>query len=278
MSSNGLRAEILPDVGGHPDRLVPLEAVHNFRDLGGYPTVDGRVTRWRTLFRADGLHRLAGADLEIIRSLGLRTVIDLRMDAELEERGRFPEAEHPVDFHHLTVLDTTWAEMDRPEFDDDADFLHWAYHRMLVGGGPNFGAAINVLAQDGALPAVFHCAAGKDRTGITAMLVLGLLGVPKEYIVADYALTEAGMDRMRVWAEREFPELAGQIADVPSAFFAALPAAMTRLIDDLVAEHGSIRSFVRTLGVLDSSLVALDAALLETPPESGRRARSHDGR
>jgi protein-tyrosine phosphatase len=263
MSSNGLRAEILPDVGAHPDRLVPLAAVHNFRDLGGYPTADGRVTRWRTLFRADGLYRLAGEDLEVIRRLGLKTVVDLRMPAELEERGTFPVDLHPVDFHHLTVLDTTWAEMDRPEFDDDADFLHWAYHRMLVGGGANFAAAINVLAGDGALPAVFHCAAGKDRTGITAMLVLGSLGVPKDYIAADYALTEAGMERMRAWAEREFPELAGQAADVPSAFFAALPEAMTRLIDDLVAEHGSIRAYVRSLGVSEDALVALEAALLE---------------
>jgi protein-tyrosine phosphatase len=265
MSTHGLRDGILPDVGAHPDRLIPLQAVHNFRDLGGYPTTDGRVTRWRTLYRADGLHRLAGADLDVIRTLGLRTVIDLRMDTELAERGRFPEADHPIDFHHLTVLDTTWAEMDRPEFDEDADFLHWAYHRMLIGGGPNFGAAINVLAGAEALPAVFHCAAGKDRTGIMAMLVLGSLGVPKDYIAADYALTAAGMERMRIWAAREFPDLATQAADVPSAFFAALPEAMSRLIDDLCAAHGSVRAFVRTLGVSEASLEALDAALLTTP-------------
>jgi protein-tyrosine phosphatase len=265
MSTDELRGEALPDVGAHPDRLVALEAVHNFRDLGGYPTADGRVTRWRTLYRADGLHRLAGADLEVIRVLGLRTVIDLRMDTELAERGRFPQDEHPVDYHHLTVLDTTWAEMDRPEFDDDADFLHWAYHHMLVGGAANFGAAIEVLAGEGALPAVFHCAAGKDRTGIMAMLVLGLLGVPRDYIAADYALTAAGMERMRAWAQREQPDFEGQVADVPSAFFAALPEAMLRLVDDLCAEHGSIRQFVRTLGVTDAALVALDAALLTTP-------------
>jgi protein-tyrosine phosphatase len=266
MSSNGLRADVLPDVGSHPDRLVPLEAVHNFRDLGGYPAAGGRVTRWRTLFRADGLHRLAGADLEVIRRLGLKTVIDLRMETEIEERGTFPRAEHPVDYHHLTVMDTTWAEMERPEFDDDVDFLHWAYAQMLLSGGPNFGAAIDVMAAPGALPAVFHCAAGKDRTGITAMLILGALGVAKEYIAADYALTEAGMERMRIWAEREFPELAGQAADVPSAFFAALPDAMLRLIEDLEAEHGSIRAYVRTLGVSEDTLAALDAALLDDAP------------
>ena len=73
-----------------PDRLLALEAVHNFRDLGGYATTDGRVTRWHTLFRADGLHRLSPADVESLRTLGLRTVIDLRTDRELAERGRFP--------------------------------------------------------------------------------------------------------------------------------------------------------------------------------------------
>src|SRR6478752_9516872 len=79
--------DALPDVGGHPDRLVVLEAVHNFRDLGGYPTADGRVTRWRTLYRADGLHRLTPGDVELLRPLGLRTVLDLRTDRELEQRG-----------------------------------------------------------------------------------------------------------------------------------------------------------------------------------------------
>ena len=61
----------LPDVGADPRRLIVLDAVHNFRDMGGYPTDDGRTTRWRTLFRADGLYRLAGADLEVVRELGL---------------------------------------------------------------------------------------------------------------------------------------------------------------------------------------------------------------
>ena len=108
----------LPDVGADPRRLIVLDAVHNFRDMGGYPTDDGRTTRWRTLFRADGLYRLAGADLEVVRELGLRTVIDLRSDAELQERGTFPHAQHPVAFHHVPVIDSTWQHLDRPDADD----------------------------------------------------------------------------------------------------------------------------------------------------------------
>ena len=80
----------------------------------------------------------------------------------------------------------------RREFDDDGDFLHWAYSDMLATGGADVRRAIDVLAAPGALPAVFHCAAGKDRTGLLAVLVLGPLGVPHDDIVADYALDAPG--------------------------------------------------------------------------------------
>ena len=261
-----MTADALPDVGAHPDRLVVLEAVHNFRDLGGYPTTDGRSTRWRALYRADGLHRLAGADLEVIRELGLRTVIDLRRPDEISERGTFPLDDHPVDYHNLSVLDVMWMEMERPEFDDDADFLHWAYQDMLATGGPTFAGAIDVLAAPDALPAVFHCAAGKDRTGLLAMLVLGALGVPHEYITADYALTAARMAHARAWYSEHFPDQVALAADVPSAFLAALPAAMARLIDDLCVEHGSLRAYVQSLGVSDETLVRLATGLLDGSP------------
>jgi protein-tyrosine phosphatase len=258
-----IHAHALPDVGGHPDRLVALEAVHNFRDLGGYPTADGRVTRWRHLYRADGLHRLAGRDLDVIRGLGLRTVIDLRRPEEIDERGAFPVHDHPVQLHHLSVLDVRWADKEPPSFDDDADFLHWAYLDMLASGGANFAAAIELLAVPDALPAVFHCAAGKDRTGLLAMLVLGALGVTHEYITADYALTAEGMARMFAWYEREQPDQFALREDVPSAFLLALPAAMARVVDDLCAEHGSLRGYVGSLGVSAATLDRLERELLD---------------
>src|SRR3954451_1702516 len=93
-------------------RHVALESAFNFRDLGGYPAGEGRRTRWRTLFRSDGLHRLTPADVEILRGLGLRTVIDLRTGDELEERGRFPVDAHPVGYHHLSLMDVIWDRAD----------------------------------------------------------------------------------------------------------------------------------------------------------------------
>jgi len=255
-------APSLPDVGSEPRRLIALEAVHNFRDMGGYPAADGHKTRWRTLFRADGLYRLAGNDLETVRKLGLRTVIDLRSHAELADRGTFPRDLHPVDFHHVPIIDSTWQNLGRADADNPVAFLEWAYNDMLREGPERFAQAIEQLGQANSFPAVFHCAAGKDRTGVLAMLLLGSLGVPHKYIVADYALTTGGIQRMRAWAQREAPELWERLADTPSAFLAAVPEAMARVIDS-ICEDGTIRDYTLSLGVTPGALEGLAAQLLE---------------
>ncbi len=247
-----------------PRRLIALDAVHNFRDLGGYPTDDGRMTQWGRLYRADGLYRLSGDDLDAVRRLGLRTVIDLRTDEEVDLRGRFPIDYHPVTYHQLSVIDTTWDRLPRHEVTErtPAEFLEWAYLRMLDARAPRFAQAIGHLADAGVLPAVFHCAAGKDRTGVLAMLVLGALGVRHEYIVADYAKTTEATERLRAWTRREHPEAMAGIADTPTAFMASLPEAMAGVLDTICTAHGSVRQYVRHLGVPDHHLHALEHALL----------------
>lgn len=257
-----MTAPLLADLASDPVRLVALEAVHNFRDLGGYATADGRTTLWRTLYRADGLYRLTPADVTALEPLGLRTVIDLRSPPELDERGRFPVDAHPVVFHHLPIVDRTWAHGDAPEYERDEDFLIWAYQDMLTVGAPRFARAFEVLAEPGALPAVFHCAAGKDRTGLLAALLLGSLGVSHDDIVADYALTVEGMARFREWAAREWPEWVERMASMPPAYTAALPDAMRHIIDELCTEHGTIRNYVRSIGVSDVTLDTLESVLL----------------
>jgi protein-tyrosine phosphatase len=258
----------LPDIGGDPRRLIRLDAVHNFRDMGGYPAAGGRSTRWGRLFRADGLFRLTGDDLEKVRDLGLRTVVDLRTFGELEERGTFPRDEHPVDFHHVPIIDSTWSASDHPGSDDaasedPADFLESAYLFMLGDGPDRFANAFTKLCEPEALPAVFHCAAGKDRTGLLAMLLLGSMGVPDEYIVADYALTNEGMERMIEWARREQPEGYARISARPSGFLSAAPEAMLRIVGMLRRQFGTIREYVLELGVPVEALARLEAAFLE---------------
>ena len=242
-------------------RVVPLFAVHNFRDLGGYPTNDGRHTRWRTLFRADGLYRLTPDDANIVMNLGVRTVVDLRTNNEVRERGTFPVNVHDVAYHHLPIIDATWGETQTPEFNDEVEFLVWAYREMLAEAAPRFADAINLLSQQTVLPAVFHCAAGKDRTGILAALVLGVLGVDESIIAADYGLTRSATTRLRAWARQHQPELADLYDRMPPRFTAADPRAMAIILNDITSRYGSVRNYVREIGVSDDAVRALVDAL-----------------
>ncbi len=264
-------AAVVPDRGA-PDpvvddarRVVPLDAVHNFRDLGGYRTDDGRQIAWGRLFRADGLYRLTADDLGVVDALGIRTVIDLRSSAEFDQHGHFPLERYPVAFHHLSIIDTTWMAAETPDVDDtDAgavEFLTWAYGDLLAQGADRFAHAIQLLAMPGAMPAVFHCAAGKDRTGVLAALVLGTLGVDADTIVADYALTEAAMVRMRAWVREHHPEMDQRMGETPSFMLAAKPEAMRNVLDGLRARYGSVRGYLSAIGVGHSVVDDLSAAL-----------------
>lgn len=236
-----------------PRRLVALDAVHNFRDLGGYEMGDGRTIGWGRLFRADGLNRLTDTDLDVMDALGIRTVVDLRSSAELDQHGHYPFERHPVAFHHLSIMDATWQNVEIPEVTDNEqgtiDFLTWAYRDMLAAAADRFANAFRLLAVPGAAPAVFHCAAGKDRTGILAALILGGLGVSHDVIVADYAVTEAGMTRMRAWVAEHHPEMVERMGETPSFMMAAHPTAMRNVLDGLVAEHGSVREYLSSIGI-----------------------------
>ena len=172
------------------DRHIPVESCFNLRDLGGYATAGGRQIRWRRLFRADGLHRTTEEHLD---DLGLVTVLDLRTNDEVHDRGRFPGT--AVDYHHLPMFDVLPTE---------AELEQWAvprvmadhYLQMLDDGADSIREVFAVLSDPSAYPAVFHCAAGKDRTGVVAAVLLGVLGVPGDVIVADYALSGKAMLEM----------------------------------------------------------------------------------
>ena len=120
----------VPVADAEPSRRLVFDGCFNFRDLGGYPTDDGRRTRWRRLFRADGLSRLTENDMAALASLGIVTVIDLRTDLEADTQGRFPEDVDGVSYHHLPLTDTLPGEEETPEW-DRAAFVSDRYLAML---------------------------------------------------------------------------------------------------------------------------------------------------
>jgi protein-tyrosine phosphatase len=246
------------------DRHVGLETCFNFRDLGGYETVDGRQVRWNAVYRSDSLHRLRGADLVSAQKLGLRTVIDLRATAELDRHGRFAHVD-AVAFHHLPMLEEGSVHFKPLQPDDPEPVPGVGYIDMATTGRASIAAALQVIAH-GEHAVVFHCAAGKDRTGIVAALLLSSLGVPDELIGADYHLSEQAIRPALAWAEENDPAMVAEIGRLPEwAFFAREPTVLA-FLDMLRERHGSIESYLADAGVEIATFDALRARLLDENP------------
>lgn len=228
-----------------------LERTFNLRDLGGYPAAGGATVAWGRLFRGAGLHRLLGLDAERVRALGLRTAVDLRTTAEIASRGGWPVDALACDVRRLPLIAELWDDAPQPPTGSPADVLGARYDELLVAGGPALAQLVGLLAEPARLPLVFFCAAGKDRTGIAAAIVLGALGVGTEEIVADYALSTERVARMAARAGLEVAPLA-----------AAPPEVMRGLLERTERRHGSVAGLLGSLGVSDAALVGVRRNLL----------------
>jgi protein-tyrosine phosphatase len=181
---------------GERDRRIRLPGTVNLRDVGGYPAGSrggtggggpaGETVRWGTLLRSDALHRLDDSGRTALSALGLRTVIDLRTDEEVRAAPSALDDTGARTFH-VPLFDAAAIGRLPPE-------LAAIYRYMIDDCGAAIATAIGRLCADGALPALVHCTAGKDRTGLVVALVLEVIGVPDEIIAADYALSGAYLD------------------------------------------------------------------------------------
>ncbi|GAA0729227.1 tyrosine-protein phosphatase [Dactylosporangium roseum] len=228
-----------------------LEGLVNFRDLGGLPAEGGAV-RPGVLFRSDSLAYATRTDVHrLVDGLGVATVIDLRGEHEVARLGRGPLARTRVGYYPAPIADVSGA-----------DDLVGHYLAMLAEKGDVLAGTVRLLASFDALPAVFHCEAGCDRTGVLAAVVLGLLGVPDDAIAEDYAATAAAMptihERVRVVVER-----LGLPPRPPSVTVWEPEAALMARTLDLVRQRwGGMDGWAREQGVRDKDLSALRSALV----------------
>lgn len=242
-------------------RRIDCDGAFNLRDLGGYRGSDGRTVRWRTLFRADGLHRIPSVGRRAIEELRWRTVIDLRTITEVDG-GRF--AGDGIDVVHLPVLRDPWdAAALAADDDDPVEILSASYLDMTEQGAAAIATAFELLAVRTRLPAVFHCSAGKDRTGVLAALVLAALGVDDDQIAVDYHLSAAAMDRLVDWVMTNGPEVAEHVTRPPAAFLACPPAAVRSFLQRLREQHGSVEFYLADIGVERATVEFLRDTLLE---------------
>jgi len=234
-----------------PDRTLVFEGCVNFRDLGGYRTADGRRIGWRRLFRADGLSKLSDDDHRQLNELGVATVIDLRTVDEAEQRGRFPVDRVPVRYVDLPLTDVLPTPEELPSW-REASYVADRYSQMVSQGGPALTGAFEVLGSGDALPAVFHCSAGKDRTGVLAALILAFLGVPDETIVEDYSLSSEAMGRLLERLKAEYPDNVDEVERFAPAVLQVVPETMEEFLARLRDEYGSYDTLAQLLGVAAS--------------------------
>lgn len=244
------------------DRHLRFEACFNFRDLGGYETTDGLRVRWGTLFRSDSLESLSEGDLALLRTLGLRTAVDLRSSAE-QARGPARLADlGGVSVHHAPLFEEHARPFVPAELTSEEPPPGETYLAIANAGTEALGAAVRAVAE-GEHSIVFFCAAGRDRTGMLAALILSALGVPDEAIVADYLLSDRALEPAIAWSKENAPARAAELAALPDWLLYTSPGVMEAFLDGLRAQHGSIEAYLAAGGAGADVLSTLRGRLLE---------------
>ncbi|GAA0313152.1 tyrosine-protein phosphatase [Streptomyces polychromogenes] len=240
-------------------RHIPFARLHNFRDLGGYRSADGRSVATGVLYRSDSLGKLdtAHGDWDRFLGLGIRTVIDLRYPWEIEAKGRIPEPER-FTYANLSIEHRPYDQSAIDPALDPWRYLADRFAEVAEDGTEEIRRAIELIA-DGPGPAVFHCASGKDRTGLIAALVLTLLDVDEEQILADFALTELATARLVADWHAAHP---GRTLRWP-AYGRAPAEVMALVLADLTSRYGSPSGYLSdAVGVTPATAARLRERLL----------------
>jgi protein tyrosine/serine phosphatase len=245
-----------------PDAVV-LAGALNFRDLGGYHTVDGQCTRSGLVYRSNSLQELTADDIARLRwDLRVTTVLDLRSPKEIARDGHGPFVDEGVRYINIPVLH------ERDDTGRPGQLEHGLVERYLSYlqfAGDNVVEALRTIAEDDVLPIVFHCSAGKDRTGVLAALLLGCLGVDAETVVSDYAAKQHARDEIVAFLRRR-PTYATAVDTMRPDTLDTDPATMRAFLRCLDEAHGGARGWALGAGLSEGALARMAERLLEPGP------------
>lgn len=221
-------------VSSSTGRELPLRGAVNARDLGGLRTADGRQVRRLRVLRSDRLTGLDAGDVSfLLTECGLRTIVDLRAPGEIVTDGTGAVVDAVADYRNLHVYGADRVRLDLTEVSPDGSMFD-RYCEYLEHSSENIAAALSLLATPGRLPALIHCAAGKDRTGVVIALLLAVAGVRADDIIADYAATTPNIAALR--ARGGQPN--GAVDRLPAWVYAADATTMRQFLNHLDTEYG----------------------------------------
>ena len=238
-----------------PDRHIVLPGTFNLRDLGGY-RANGGTVRWRTLLRSDGLHLLDDGGRAVLAGLNLRTVIDLRTHEECQAAPSALGDALGLLRRHIPVLSARAFRTMAPE-------LSAVYTHMVDECGAAIAAVIGCVSAPGGLPALIHCSAGKDRTGLLAALILAAIGVDDDVIAADYALSRTYLLAEPAAAVRQVRASTGLGQRLNLQLMGSPPEVIVAALARVRGTAGSVAGYLLRHGLTTADLDALQAALIE---------------
>lgn len=249
-------------------RVIPLSGASNFRDVGGYPTADGRRVKWGQIFRSNALSELTAEDYKTVNGLGVRLVCDLRSGEEriaqpTKWQGREPvfltSPKNNLDFDMRGLLGDGKPDAAKVR----ANFIAFYQQTHKVYALEYKAMFAKLVAGD--TPMLVHCTAGKDRTGVGSALILTALGVPRNIVVSDYALSEryqqSTMRQQAGTPSKPNPQ-AAMMAQIPPEVIQVLmrtdPAYIEATLDAIDKEYGSVEGYLsKELGVTTADIAAL---------------------
>jgi protein-tyrosine phosphatase len=247
-------------MNGEMERLIRVRGAYNIRDLGGYGRSDGGATAWRAILRADGLHLLDDASVDLLVEEGVRLVIDLRGEGELRVEPN-PFAAHGLIRYENVPLFDALAPIAVVAAENGGVFdMAGRYRQAIDHCGGRIARVLGSIADAPEGIVLFHCTAGKDRTGIIAALLLWAAGVDRDTITADYALTGTiapdliAALRARSLARGVAPALVDQ-------FLTSHPETMRTMLDHVQSVYGGIDPYLAAIGLEGGTVARLRARL-----------------
>ena len=247
-------------------RHIHFESVPNFRDLGGYRTHDGRTVVWRRLFRSAALHKMNDRDIARLKQdIGPRAVIDLRHPKDPETNPEILLLKEIGARHYSIPFRPESSSYVKEEWKAHPSAPHMgAIYLSRISEQP-FGKrlvdALEIIAERDNHPLVFHCSAGKDRTGVLAAMVLAAMDIVSEDVVEDYTLSAPLMKEIRARMTRD-PETAQGVRDQPDYQWEASAESMTAFLSLLTQRYGSADGYLEANGASSSLVDRLKRALL----------------
>ena len=232
-------------------RILPLEGGFNFRDMGGYESADGKTVKWGHVFRSDEMGRLTPADLDYLNSIPLRTVVDFRSEEEIKASSDKRPAS-VVNTYELMINPGNHSSMGdvRKFTNEQGEEFMKELNRMLVSDPAIVGqykTFFALLQDEKQIPLIFHCTAGKDRTGLGAALFLASLGVDEKTIFEDYMLSNQQLEAKYKSYTDSLPQL--------KPLFEVRPQYLRAAFDTIKENHGSIEKYLRDALDVDTELM-----------------------